>query len=328
MAGLHLLKHMYGLSDDEVRARWEENPYWQYFRGEEYFRLSLVFDRSSMTRWRGRIGLDELELLIAENLRVAMASGALSPQACERITVDTTVQTKAVAHPTDAHLLLRAMEHVCRLARKHGLQLRQSFLRLGREARREVARLIHGKGHKQALRHLRKMRTWLGRLTRVVGRKIEVLGEDGADIAKAFTETLERAEKVRTQQAEDKNKVYALHAAEVECIAKGKARTRYEFGVKTSIAVTNSRARGGQFIVGMPALPDNPFDGHTLTRQIAQVERITGIEVARAYVDRGYKGHGHKGGADVYISHTRGITSQTQVEQLRRNKGGSNRVKH
>jgi len=108
-----------------------------------------------------------------------MASGALSPQACVRITVDTTVQTKGVAHRTDAHLLLRAMEHVCRLARKHELQLRQSFLRLGREARREVARLIHGKGHKQALRHLRKMRTWLGRLTRDVCRKIEVLGERG-----------------------------------------------------------------------------------------------------------------------------------------------------
>jgi IS5 family transposase len=68
----------------------------------------------------------------------------------------------------------------------------------------------------------------------------------------------------------------------------------------------------------MHALPGNPFDGHTLTGQIAQVERITGIEVARAYVDRGYKGHGHKGGADVYISHTRGITSQTIKRELRR----------
>ena len=128
-------------------ARWEENLYWQYFCGEEYFRLSLVCDRSLMTRWRGRISPDELELLIAETLRVAMASGALSPQACERITVDTTVQTKAVAHPTDAHLPLRAMEHVRRLARKHGLQLPQSFLRLGREARRELARLIQAQSY-------------------------------------------------------------------------------------------------------------------------------------------------------------------------------------
>lgn len=54
-----------------------------------------------------------------------------------------------------------------------------------------------------------------------------------------------------------------MHAPEVECIAKGKARTRYEFGVKASFAVTNARARGGQFIIGAPACPGLPYDGHT-----------------------------------------------------------------
>lgn len=314
MAGLHLIKHMEALSDEEVCARWVENPYWQYLCGEEYFRHRLVLDRSSMTRWRRRIGAEELELLLAETLRVAIASGALSPRDCERITVDTTVQTKAVAHPTDAHLLLRAIEHLCRLARNHGIKLRQSFLRLGREARREVARLIHGRGHKQALRHLRRLRTWVGRLERDIGRKIE----GKADLAEAFAHTLELAAKVRSQKPKDENKVYALHAPEVECIAKGKARTRYEFGVKTSIAVTNARARGGQFILGMHTLPGNPYDGHTLAGQIAQVERITGITVRRAYVDRGYRGHKHQGEAEVYVSHTRGIASPTCRRELRR----------
>jgi IS5 family transposase len=97
--------------------------------------------------------------------------------------------------------------------------------------------------------------------------------------------------KILTQKADSTDKLYALHAPEVECIAKGKARTRYEFGVKTSIAVTNARTAGGQFIVGMQALPGNPYDGHTLSGQIEQVERLTGITVERAYVDRGYKGH-------------------------------------
>ena len=92
------------------------------------------------------------------------------------------------------------MEHVCRLARRHGLKLRQSFLRLGRKARGEVARQIHGKGHKQALLHLSKMRTWLGQLTHDVGHKIEALGETGADIAKTFAPTLQFADKVRPHQ--------------------------------------------------------------------------------------------------------------------------------
>jgi hypothetical protein len=96
MAGLHLLKHMEGLSDEAVCARWVENPYFQYFCGEQFFRHKLPLDRSSMTRWRDRIGADKLELLLAETLRVALRTDAVTPQACKRVTLDTTVQTKAI----------------------------------------------------------------------------------------------------------------------------------------------------------------------------------------------------------------------------------------
>ncbi len=314
MAGLHLLKHMEGLSDEAVCKRWVENPYFQYFCGEQYFRHRLVLDRSSMTRWRGRIGADQLELLLAETLSVAMRTQAVTEQAMERVTLDTTVQTKAVAHPTDSHLLMRSIELLNRLAKKHGVVLRQSFLRVGRRARRDVSRLIHGRGHKQAMRWVRKMRTWLGRLDRDIGRKIA--GNEALEAA--FAGLRERVARVLTQKAGDTDKLYALHAPEVECIAKGKARTRYEFGVKTSIAVTNARTAGGQFIVGMQALPGSPYDGHTLSGQLEQVERLTGIAVERAYVDRGYRGHKHTGKAEIYIAHSRGISSPTIRRELRR----------
>jgi len=172
MAGLHLLKHMEGLSDEAVCKLWVENPYHQYFCGEQFFRRKLPLDRSSMTRWRGRIGPDKLELLLAETLSVALRTKAVTPQAFERVTLDTTVQTKAIAHPTDSHLLMRGIEWLNRLARQHGIKLRQSFLRVGRQARRDVSRLSHGRGHKQAMRWIRKLRTWLGRLDRDIGRKI------------------------------------------------------------------------------------------------------------------------------------------------------------
>ena len=172
MAGLHLLKHMDGLSDEAVCARWIENPYWQYFCGEQHFRHKLPFDRSSMTRWRGRIGPDKLELLLAETIAVATATDAVPPSACTRVTIDTTVQTKAIAHPTDSHLLLRGIEWLNRLAKQHGIRLRQSFLRVARRAKVNVSRLIHGRGHGQAMRWVRKMRTWLGRLDRDIARKI------------------------------------------------------------------------------------------------------------------------------------------------------------
>ena len=318
MAGLHLLKHMKGLSDEEMCAAWLENPYFQAFCGETHFQHRLALDRSSMTKWRQRIGPGDLEVLLAETIKVAVEIKAVSQRQLERITVDTTVQTKAVAHPTDSHLILRAIEWLNRAARRHGLKLRQSFLRLATRARREASRLMHTRGHKQGQRWVRKMRTWLGRLIRDIQRKIA----GNSDLEAAFKVALDRAEKVHGQQPNDKAKLYALHAPEVECIGKGKARTRYEFGVKTSIATTNERARGGQFVLGIMALPGNPYDGHTLARQIDQVAKLTGRGVNRAYVDRGYRGHKMKReGLDITISHTRGISSPTIRREMRRRNG-------
>jgi IS5 family transposase len=252
MAGLHLIKHMEGLSDEIVCARWIENPYWQQFCGEQYFRRKLPFDRSSMSLWRERIGPDKLELLLAETIAVATRTEAVTPSACARVTIDTTVQTKAVAYPTDSHLLLRGIEWLNRLAKRHGIKLRQSFLRIARRARGDVARLLHAGRHAQAMRRVRKMRTWLGRLDRDIGRKIA----GDATLEDAFTVARNRVGRLLAQKRDDKNKLYALHAPEVECSGKGKARTRYEFGVKTSIAVTNARTSGSQLIIS-PASPSN-----------------------------------------------------------------------
>ena len=315
MVGLQLLKHMKGLSDEETCAAWLENPYFQAFCGETHFQHRLAFDRSSMTRWRQRIGVEDLEAVLGETIAVAVKTQAVSQRQLERITVDTTVQTKAIAHPTDSHLILRAIEWLNRAAKRHGVKLRQSFLRLATRARRDAVRLLNTRGHSQGLRWIRKMRTWLGRLIRDIRRK--TAGDPALEVA--FGVALERAERIHGQKPGDKNKLYALHAPEVECIGKGKARTRYEFGAKTSIATTNERTRGGQFILGAQALPGNPYDGHTLAGQIDQVARLTGTTVRRAYVDRGYRGHKiEREGLDITISHTRGIASPTIRREMRR----------
>jgi IS5 family transposase len=214
--------------------------------------------------------------------------------------------------------MLRAVERLAALARKQGVALRQSYARVARHARREAARLLHGRGHSQGMRPLRRLRTFLGRLIRDVVRKIE---GDPARKA-AFAETLERARRIHGQHPGDADKLYAFHAPEVECIARGKARARYEFGVKTSFAVTNARGPGGQFVLGAQILPGNPYDGRSLAAQIDQVARLTGRPVQRAYVDRGYRGHGvvHEG-LQVVVSRTRGIRSPTIRREMRRRNG-------
>lgn len=124
MVGLNILKYMHGLSDPEVWARWIENPYYQHFCGEIYFQHAAPFERSSMTRWRQQLGEDKLAELIKESLTVAMRTGALRPGDTRRVTVDTTVQPKNIAYPTDAKLLYVSIRRLGRLANRHGVVLR------------------------------------------------------------------------------------------------------------------------------------------------------------------------------------------------------------
>jgi IS5 family transposase len=131
--GLLLLKHIYGLSDEGVCERWVHDPYFQHFIGEEFFQHSFPHERSDLSHWRRRLG-DKLELLLAESLRVAHASGALRTKDLARVTVDTTVQPKNITFPTDAKLLHAAIKGLNRLARKHGVRLRQSYLRIAKHA--------------------------------------------------------------------------------------------------------------------------------------------------------------------------------------------------
>jgi len=317
MVGLHLLKHMDGLSDEAVCARFLDSPYVQLFCGEAYFRHALPLDRSSMTRWRQRVGAERLEVLLAESLAAAERGGAVEVKHFRRVTVDTTVQPKAVTHPTDSKLLHRGIEILARLARRHGVALRQSYLRVAKRAKREAAKLIYSGRRREAERRVRRLRTWLGRLWRDIGRKIA--GDAAAEAA--FAGPLVLIGRLLRQRREDRgrDKLYSLHAPEVECIGKGKAQARFEFGVKVSVAATNAAAPGGQFVVGIRALPGNPYDGHTLAAQMAQTERLTGTEIERAYVDRGYRGH-DADKARVFISRQkRGVTPTIRRELRRRN---------
>ena len=253
MAGLHLLKHMDGLSDGAVCTRYLDSPYAQRFCGEVHFQHGLPLDRSSMTRWRQRIGAERPEVLLTESLAAAQRCGAVEEKHLRRVTIDTTVAPKAVTHPTDSKPLHRGIEILVRLARRHGVGLRQSYLRVAKRARREAARLIHSGRRRQAERQVRRLRTWLGRLFRDIGRKIA--GDAQAEAALAGP--LGLIGRLLRQRREDRgrDKLYSLHAPEVECIGKGKAHARYEFGVKVSIATTNAQAPGGQAGARRPVRP-------------------------------------------------------------------------
>ncbi|MCD9913547.1 IS5 family transposase [Bradyrhizobium japonicum] len=223
MIGLLLLKHIYGLSDEGVCERWVHDPYFQFFTGEEFFQHVFPHERSDLSHWRKRLG-DKLERLLAESLRVAHASGALRSQDLKRVTVDTTVQPKAISFPTDAKLLHAAIRGLNRLARKHGVRLRQSYVRVAKSAAMMAGRYAHAKQFNRHQRQLRILRSRLGRIIRDIRRKTE--GQ--AALEGAFALPLSRATQIGSQQQRQRGwKLYSFHAPEVECIGKGKAAAPY-----------------------------------------------------------------------------------------------------
>jgi IS5 family transposase len=293
-----------------------ENPYYQYFCGELSFCHELPFERTSMTRWRQRLGEEQLVALLQESLSVAHKTGAMESKDLERVVVDTTVQPKAVAHPTDARLTHRALEKLVAFAKRHGIELRQSYVRVAKRAAIMVGRYRHAHQFKRAGKALKFLRTRLGRVIRDINRQIK----DRPELEELFAPLRDLAVKVRHQDHRQRGqKVYSLHAPEVECIGKGKARTPYEFGCKVSITTPVTRPKGGQFVLHAKALHGNPFDGHTLAPMIADLERLTGVETRRIHAAKGYRGHRHKEKFRVWISgQVRRVTATIRREMKRR----------
>jgi len=311
VVGLHYLKHAFDLSDEEVVMRWVENPYWQYFCGEEYFQHRLPLDGSQLSRFRGRIGEAGCELMLKLTIQTGLTTKTVSERSLSQVTVDTTVQEKAVAFPTDARLYHKARVTLVRLARQFGLELRQSYLRVGKRALFMHQRYQAARQPGRGKREMKKLKTYLGRVFRDVKRQVAVASIESPTLQALLTQV----ERLLTQRREDSHKLYSIHAPEVECIAKGKAHKKYEFGVKVSIA-TSTRSN---FVVGMRSLPGNPYDGHTLSASLDQVTRLTGVRPVECFVDRGYRGHDGTATSVMIAGQKRGITPRLKRLLKRRN---------
>ena len=279
VVGLHYLKHAYNESDESVVARLLENPYWQYFCGFKHFQHELPIDPSSMTRWRKRLGPDKIEELLSATIDTAKEEKLLTEKHVERVNVDTTVQEKAIAFPTDARLYHKARRVLVRLAKEMHIDLRQNYERTGKEVFLKQGRYARAGQYNRSKKETKKLKTMRGRVIRDIQRKCT--NPEGR-LAKA----LNIARAIFHQKRNDKNKVYSVHTPEVECIAKGKVHKKYEFGCKVSM-VSSSR---DNWILAIDALHGNPFDGHTLKNALHQVKQNTGWQPLHVYCDKGYRG--------------------------------------
>jgi transposase, IS5 family len=307
LVALHYIKHLYDLSDDLVLAGFLENPYGQFFCGEEYFQHQLPCDPTSLVKWRKRVGATGIEQRLKETLDAAKRQQALTDKEINSVNVDTTVQEKAIAFPTDARLYYKACRALLRLSRQIGLKRRQSYSRLSKKALAQQGRYAGAQQLKRARKETKKLRTYLGRVLRNIERFIGPLREKQAAL-------LRISRRIYEQQRNDKQKVYSVHAPEVECIGKGKAHKKYEFGCKVQV-VTTSKAG---WVVGIDAMNGNPYNGATLKPAIKQVEQLTGVKPKETFVDRGFRGsEHHPEGVSVYLSGRKKL-SQRLAKLLKR----------
>jgi transposase, IS5 family len=301
MASLLYLKNSFNLSDEELVERWAENVQWQFFSGMEYYEPRLPCDATQIGRFRRLLGEEGIEQLLKATIDCAVQIKAVRPADLERVIVDSTVQSKAIAHPVDSRLLEIARHKVVSAAKRAGISLKQTYAQEGKTLRRKAGGYAHAKQFKRLRKTVKRQRTILGVVMREVQRSLDA---DQAAVAaggapahqpsspKAVSDLmmwLERAERIRTQQRNTKSKLYALHAPEVECISKGKARNPYEFGVKVSLAVTHKQG----LMVGARSFPGNPYDGHVLSAQLEQTANLMqdlGRSPKQVIVDLGYRG--------------------------------------
>jgi IS5 family transposase len=311
VAGLLYLQHVNDASDEMVVNTWLENPYWQFFTGETYLQTEVPIDPSSLTRWRQRIGEEGVELLLAVTIEAGRSAGLIKRESLDKVIVDTTVMPKAIAYPTDSRLLERSRQHLVKFARDNGLKLRQNYNREGPRLAAQVSRYGHAKQYKRMRGAIKALRTRVGRVQRDVQRQ---LGQLCHEVQAKGQDLLHRVGRILTQKTKDKNKLYALHAPEVECLSKGKARNPYEFGVKVTVATTLKEG----LVVGMRSMPGNPYDGHTLQETLEQVSILTAHRPRIAIVDKGYRGVEVDGVQILRSGQRRGVTRTMKAMIKRR----------
>jgi len=310
--GLLLLQHLHNLSDENVVRMWVENAYWQYFCGYDYLQWKLPIDSSSLTRWRKRLGPERVEKILSMTVEVAVDTGVVNKKDLETVIVDTTVMPKNIEYPTDTKLLEKARVKMVKLAREHNVVLRQNYNLVAKSILRKIGSYLHARQMKRARKAIKHFQTLVGRVVRDCERRI--VGNEFLN--KVFKSILEQSNHLLTRKKSDQNKLYSLHEPSVVCISKGKANKRYEFGCKVSLSITHKKGRS--IITSAQALAGNPYDGHTLSCAINLSEDISGVKVIRAFVDRGYKGHGVTDCEVIISGQKRGVTAAIKKQMKRR----------
>ena len=304
MVGLLMLKRMFNESDESVIERWIENPYWQYFTGEEYFQKDQPFDPSEFVHFRKRLGEAGLEMVLSYTVKLHAQTVK-----DKEVLVDTTVQEKNITFPTDTKLAKKIIDKCIKKAKSDGVQLRRTYKKELKQLMKDQYNSTHPKRRAKARKAHKRIKTIAKILVRELRRKLK---------KGVYDEKLNLFEKVLNQKRSDKNKIYSLHELNVSCIAKGKSHKKYEFGNKVSIV---KGVKSG-VITSAKSYIGNPHDSKTLKESLEQSQRVTelaGVKSPKvAIADRGYRGVKKVNGVEIVIPSSGKGKTKYQKEKARK----------
>ena len=304
IVGLLMLKRMFNESDESVIERWIENPYWQYFTGEEYFQKDQPFDPSEFVHFRKRLGEAGLEMVLSYTVKLHAQTVK-----DKEVLVDTTVQEKNITFPTDTKLAKKIIDKCIKKAKSDGVQLRRTYKKELKQLMKDQYNSTHPKRRAKARKAHKRIKTIAKILVRELRRKLK---------KGVYDEKLNLFEKVLNQKRSDKNKIYSLHELNVSCIAKGKSHKKYEFGNKVSIV---KGVKSG-VITSAKSYIGNPHDSKTLKESLEQSQRVTelaGVKSPKvAIADRGYRGVKKVNGVEIVIPSSGKGKTKYQKEKARK----------
>lgn len=303
MAGMLLLKSMFNESDESVVARWIENPYWQYFTGEQYFQTSQPFDPSEFVHFRKRIGQRGIELVFSYTVKIH--KDAMSEK---EVLMDSTVQPKNITYPTDAKLSKKIIDSCLAISKTEGTKLRQSYRREVKQLMKDQYNSKHPSRAKKGRRAIRRLKTIAGRLIRELRRELPT------EKLESYSERLNMYDQILAQKRKGKNKKYSLHEPHTSCIAKGKAHKQYEFGSKVTIV---KGMKTGVLLAAL-SVTGNPHDSNLIEPTLLQEQRITGQLPKTVIADRGYRGKKEVLGVEVLIPKPGSKTQSKYAKQKAR----------
>lgn len=290
MVALHYLKYASGMNDEAVLDEWLENPCCQYFTERIFFEYECPTDQSTMSRWRKKLARSGAEKMLEESLKTGPRKEVIKKSELPRVNVDSTVQKKAVRYLTDVRLYDQLRKRLVKSARKNGIELRQTYERIKKRCLHSPSFYAKANQFKRASKATKQLKTFWGQNLRDIKREMTAHDME-------LQKLLELGERLFNQKKNDKKKLYSTHESQVECIGKGKAHKKFEFGTKV-VLVTSAKAN---WIAGAEAYPGNPYDGHTLKSALQQASKILGFEPEMAICDLGYRGHNYEGWYDVQI---------------------------